>query len=540
MGYAEKRGTGDSAYWRGRYKTAPGKYGTVSHPDGSVVKFARKLDAKRAADAEETARGQAERQAAAGQAAGRMKFAAWCSQWFAALDLEDDTLLTYRSIIENHLIITFGDSWLDAITRKQVDDWEQLERAAGYKPRGILNRRTLLAEILADAVADPRVTLTENAAARRRGRGRRAEPAPRDDDEDDEDPDEDDDTGAVIADPLTALLIAERCALLSGRDDEFTAVILGYYTGTRWGELAGLETRFARPGKIRIRWQLRRDTVRKRPKFGKVREADTPPFLDRLIAGHVARTSPQPCACHGRTYLFSGIGRARGTARGVTLADVARAAEVSQATVSAAINRPGTVAAATRARIEAAMTSAGYAGAAVTRAPHWYRSGFGQWVWTPAVSGWYPAVSPRPRRPVPVASGPWTGLPVRGRGNARRADACWVPLAEGMTPHGLRHSHKSLMVELRTPEVLSHDRLGHEMPGIAGIYSHPTPPMIAELMAGLTACWEKSLDGRLALCPSSPVAVLDALLRERAGRSFSPEILPDDLGMGFRRAVNGL
>jgi hypothetical protein len=158
----------------------------------------------------------------------------------------------------------------------------------------------------------------------------------------------------------------------------------------------------------------------------------------------------------------------------------------------------------------------------------WPRS----WVWTPAVSGCYPAVSPRPRRPVPVAAGPWTGLPVRGRGNTRRADACWVPIAEGMTPHGMRHSHKSLMIELRTPEVLSHDRLGHELPGIAGIYSHPTPLMRAELMKGLTACWEKSLDTRLALCPRSPVAVLDELLRARSVESNSPGFPPNDLHGG--------
>ena len=300
----------------------------------------------------------------------------------------------------------------------------------------------------------------------------------------------------------------------------------------RWGELAGLETRFAKPGKIRVRWQLRRDTVRKRPKFGKVRDVDVPPFLSDLVAGHIERTAPEPCRCHGRTYVFSGIGQARGAPRSVTLADVASSAGVSQATVSAARHRPGTVAAATRARIETAMAETGYGTRAAVRAPHWYRSGWGQWVWTPAVSGSYPQRGKAPRRQVSIAQDPWPGVPVRGRGNARRADAHWVPLAEGMTPHGLRHAHKSLMIELRTPEVLSHARLGHEMPGIAGVYSHPTPPMVAELMDGLTACWERSLDERLAMCASSPVAVLDCLLARRAGREDSPEILPDDLRRG--------
>jgi integrase len=544
VGYAEKRGTGDAAYWRGRYKISPGRYGTVCGPDGSVVKFTRKLGAKRAADAQETEEGTAARQAAGDAAAGRATFTVYVSGWFAGLGLDPDTLATYQSIITCHLLAAFGPRYLDEITRKDIDDWEAAQRAAGYKPRGILNRRNLLAEILADAVADPAVTLTVSPAARRRGRGRRAGP-PAPDDDDNEDEEEDSYDGKPITTPLGALLIAERAAIMSGRDDEFTAVILGYYTGLRWGELAGLETRFARAGKVRVRWQLRErgGFVRKRPKFGKTREVDAPPFLDRILAGHIARTNPQPCPCHGRTYMFSGLGRSREGRQPVTAADVARLAGVSQATVSAALNRPGTVAAPTRARIERAIGESGYRGQDTARPPHWYRSGFGQWVWTPAVSGWYPERKPMPRRPVPVAADPWPGAPVRGRGNVARADACWVPIAEGMTPHGMRHSHKSLMAELRTPEVLSHDRLGHELPGIAGIYSHPTPPMVAELMAGLTGCWEKALDERLAMCPRSPVAVLDGLLAQRAamaGRSFSPRILPDDLRRGSLRAVLGL
>jgi integrase len=538
LGYAEKRGTGDRAYWRGRYKTDPGKYGTVSHPDGSVVKFRTRKEAERAAGAEETARGQAVRQAAAEEEAGRMTFAAWASTWHAGLpDLDPDTLDGYRSIIEYHLLVPFGDRWLDEISRADIDRWEAAERARGYKPQGIANRRNLLSMILADAAGDPAVTLAANPAARRRRRGRRAGPEPGDDGDDD---DEDDEQHAkVITTPLGALLIAERCAIMSGRDDECVLVTLGYYTGLRWGELAGLEVPFVRPGKIRVRWQLRRDRVRKRPKFGKVREADVPPFLGRLIAGHLERTRPQPCSCHGRAYVFSGLGRARGARQGVTVAEVARQAGVAQATVSAALNRPATVAPATRARIGQAIEATGWSRDQGTRPAHLYRSGFGQWAWGPAVSGWYPERAPMPRRVVPVMAAPWPGVPARGRGNTARADACWTPLAEGMTPHGLRHAHKSLMAELRTPEVLSHDRLGHEMPGIAGIYSHPTPPMRAELMAGLTACWEKALDERLAMCPDSPVPVLAALLRERAA-GFSPRILPDDLGTGYLRAVPDL
>jgi hypothetical protein len=198
---------------------------------------------------------------------------------------------------------------------------------------------------------------------------------------------------------------------------------------------------------------------------------------------------------------------------------VAREAGVSQATVSAALNRPATVAAATQARIERAIAATGWSrdGGGI-RSPHWHRSGFGSWVWHPATTGWYPELKRMPRRPVPALASPWPGIPLRGRGTPPGQTPAGCPLAAGMTPHGNRHSHKSLMAELGVPEVMSHNRLGHQMPGIAGVYSHPTPPMRAGLMVGLTACWEASLDARLAMFPSSPAAVLDELLRERAKR----------------------
>ena len=74
------------------------------------------------------------------------------------------------------------------------------------------------------------------------------------------------------------------------------------------------------------------------------------------------------------------------------------------------------------------------------------------------------------------------------------------------------------MAELGTPEVLSHDRLGHKLGGIAGVYSHVTDGMREELMSRLTERWERALDARRALNPRSPVAALDGLPQARAGR----------------------
>src|SRR3954469_16850417 len=46
MGYAENRG----GYWRGRYKTAPGRYATVVDGNGATVKFRTRREAEQAAN----------------------------------------------------------------------------------------------------------------------------------------------------------------------------------------------------------------------------------------------------------------------------------------------------------------------------------------------------------------------------------------------------------------------------------------------------------------------------------------------------------
>lgn len=47
-----------------------------------------------------------------------------------------------------------------------------------------------------------------------------------------------------------------------------------------------------------------------------------------------------------------------------------------------------------------------------------------------------------------------------GRGAHGRADARWVPITEGVAPHGLRHSHQTFMEEFGTPPVLADERYG--------------------------------------------------------------------------------
>jgi integrase len=149
-------------------------------------------------------------------------------------------------------------------------------------------------------------------------------------------------------------------------------------------------------------------------------------------------------------------------------------------------------------------------------AAHWRRTNFATWLFQPAVTGWYPRKGHLLVRPVPVLCDPWPGIPVRGRNVAGRADACCLPLASGLTPHGLRHTHKTLM-ERRTPGKLMDERMGHEDGSGAG-------PVLACHGRDATAAPRRSdrrvggsLGRAAAMVPGSPVAVLDRLLRTGAG-----------------------
>jgi hypothetical protein len=54
--------------------------------------------------------------------------------------------------------------------------------------------------------------------------------------------------------------------------------------------------------------------------------------------------------------------------------------------------------------------------------------------------------------------------------------------------------------------------MGHEMPGMHGVYGHVSPAMRADLKAALQERWETSLRERVRVSPHSIVPVLDGLL----------------------------
>jgi integrase len=505
MGYAENAGT----YWRGRFKSKAGNLETVrDQVTGKPTHFDTKRDAKRAADLAEAEDSRQEARSRTTSTNPRMKFGEFVRSWYQELDLAASSMQNYKRHIENHLLPEFEDCIFREMSSADVNAWEKRERVAGYAAASIKTWHGTLHLICEDAL-EAGVIIT-NPAAKRRGRGKRAgKRATRGPEK-------------VIVNTLDLILIAERASLLSGRDDEFVAVVTKGTTGMRWGELVGLETEYVRPGKIRIEWQLYElDTgvfVRCPPKDDSYRTADTPDFLTRLIREHISRTKPKPCPCHERTYVFSGHRPANGAARapGAKLVDVARAVGVSTGTVSNVLNRPDSVPPGTREKVAAAIAEVGYVrGGPATGelAPHWRRSGFATWLFQPAVTGRYPAAAPHPARPVPILGEPWPGIPARGRGAAARADACWLPIAQGLVPHGLRHSHKTEMDEMGTPVKLKDERMGHADGSVGARYSHITPAMRQALCDGLTERWNAALSARKALSPSSPVEALDRLLR---------------------------
>ena len=512
MAYAEKVPSPSGAYWRGRYKDPGGRYITVRDEHGRAVRYGTKKEAARGAD-------DAESDVRKGRwrdpSAGRIVFAEWAQEWYAGLDLAASTMANIKRHLEEHLLPAFGGEALGDIGAAAIGRWERAEKAAGYKPSSIRTWRGTLHTCLEDAVG---VHLAANPAARKRGRGKRSgrKAAGRGPEK-------------VITYPLDALLIAERMAILSGRDDEFVMITAAFWDGLRLGEVIGLEKTYVRPKTLRVEWQLHEvdgKHLRCPPKDESFGSIDHPPFLADLLAAHLTRTRPGPCPCHGKAYVFRGMGRARG-AGPVPLRVVAAAAGVSETAAASALGGKGRVGDEVRKAVERAAAATGYERGSAPDGPawHWRRSALEE-MFTAAASGWFPARSPLPRRPVPL-EGEWPGVRVRGRNAQGRAEFAWLPAAEGLTPHGLRHSHKTWMEEARIPEVLSEERLRHEIPGISGTYRHVTPAMRRDLTAAMTAAWEEALDARLAMSGRSPVAVLDGLLQGRL-EARKPALVPRD------------
>jgi hypothetical protein len=91
------------------------------------------------------------------------------------------------------------------------------------------------------------------------------------------------------------------------------------------------------------------------------------------------------------------------------------------------------------------------------------------------------------------------------------------------------------MEEVGISDLLRSERMGHEVPGMRGVYGHVSPAMSADLKAALQERWEASLRERARLSARSIVPVLDALLT--AQRECSAHAADQRAGLtGLRRS----
>jgi integrase len=157
----------------------------------------------------------------------------------------------------------------------------------------------------------------------------------------------------------------------------------------------------------------------------------------------------------------------------------------------------------------------------------------GEWVFTAPKGGrllrggdwyagtWRPMVAGVAPRPVIRGAKARPGLrPVLG--------------VEGLTPHGLRHSQKVWLDEGNHPRVAVEARMGHELQGIEGVYSHVTLAMELAIADHLQELWEASqrvVVDRREFGPYPPLEVTKDQARKRRyrERSRSPIDLPNSI-----------
>ncbi len=299
MAYAEKRGKGP-APWRVKYKVPGGEASQSGfETKQAALAWGRDQEAKVRAGAWTD------------PAAGEITVSEWIDRWKAMQDVGPSTTANREYRIRRFILPYWGNRQLNSLTGEEITVWEHRLPATEQVSRSTAkDARSLLHTILGDAAAAKPPLIPFNPAVRPRNRGRR--------------------TGRRLdrspqrawATPLEVLLVAERAALLAGRDDEFTMLVTIAYTGMRWGETIGLERDLLLPGLINIEWQLReiagrfhrlapKDDSYRSTKYEPLVPVDLPAFLAELLAAQAGKHTGQRCTCaaeHGGSgrYVFLG------------------------------------------------------------------------------------------------------------------------------------------------------------------------------------------------------------------------------------------
>lgn len=201
----------ESGSWRARYRGPDRRERSRT--------FARKGDAERWLRAQETA-------VAEGTwldpGRGALTVAGWADVWLPTrrADLRPTTWERTEQVVRVHIVPKWGTRRLSSITNSEVAAWAawlQADGGAGVSPRTARKVLMVFRAMMAAAVADRRISLNP-----------------------------------VDAVPLPSDAGAERewmtqeqaSALLEVMPARYrVAVLLGYYAGLRWGELAGLRRR---------------------------------------------------------------------------------------------------------------------------------------------------------------------------------------------------------------------------------------------------------------------------------------------------------
>ena len=280
MAYAEKRGKGRQP-WRVKYKLPDG---TETSESGFETKTAA-LNWGRDQEANIRSGRWTDPNA------GKLTVSEWIERWLAVQDVSISTVDSREYLIRRFIRPAWGNTALSDLSTEEITKWEKaLPDREGITPRTARAARTLLGTILGDAAATRPPLIPYNPALRPRNRGRRTgrrlQRAPQ----------------RIWATPLQVLLIAERAALLTGRDEDFTMILTIGYTGLRWAEAIGLEHDYTRPQQIHVEWQLRelrgrfyrlppKDDSYRSPDWDPGLPVDLPPFLAELLKAQV-RTIP--------------------------------------------------------------------------------------------------------------------------------------------------------------------------------------------------------------------------------------------------------
>ena len=93
------------------------------------------------------------------------------------------------------------------------------------------------------------------------------------------------------------------------------------------------------------------------------------------------------------------------------------------------------------------------------------------------------------------------GRPARYARDGSEFEPATAPIYCGLRFHDLRHTHKTMLVEVGAPEILQDERLVHHPPGMHGIYAHTTNAMRGAMVEGLQGRWELK-QARIAVKPA--------------------------------------